>query len=75
MQRQADVLGVAISRPEILETTALGSAFLAGLGVGMWKSPSEIAAVWKEERRFTPAGDAAEIAELIERWNQSVERA
>jgi glycerol kinase len=75
MQRQADVLGVAISRPEILETTALGSAFLAGLGVGMWKSPSEIAAMWKEERRFTPAGDAAEIAELIERWNQSVERA
>ena len=51
MQFQADVLGVGISRPEILETTALGSAFLAGLGTGLWTSPDQVASpsagVWE----------------------------
>ena len=51
MQMQADLLGRAISRPQIIETTALGAAFLAGLGAGLWKGVADIARVWREERR------------------------
>src|SRR5439155_16221134 len=51
MQFQADVLGVEISRPAIIETTALGAAFLAGLAVGVWKSTAEITHSWREEKR------------------------
>src|SRR5688572_30643726 len=53
MQFQSDVLGVTISRPQMVETTALGAAFLAGLGAGVWKSKDEIRRTWKEDRRFT----------------------
>ena len=75
MQFQSDLLGAEISRPEILETTALGAAFLAGLGAGLWKSPREIEAVWKEDRRFTPSVDRAAATAHIERWNAAVAKA
>ncbi|MDX6359878.1 MAG: glycerol kinase, partial [Nocardioidaceae bacterium] len=56
-QLQADQLGVAVERPEIVETTALGAAFLAGLGVGVWDSTDDLRETWQLDRRFEPASD------------------
>jgi len=75
MQFQSDVLGVAISRPTILETTALGAAFLAGLGAGVWKNKSEIAEVWREDRRFEPTADRGYVDAALARWDQAVAKA
>ncbi len=75
MQFQSDVLGVTISRPEIVETTALGSAFLAGLSAGIWKSKADIARTWREQRRFTPAADRTAIDEHLRRWDTAVAKA
>ncbi|CAI08652.1 glycerol kinase GlpK [Aromatoleum aromaticum] len=75
MQIQADLLGVPVVRPKMLETTALGAAYLAGLGVGMWSGIEELASHWRAERRFEPvmAEDRREAA--IARWRRAVERA
>ncbi|MBI4510356.1 MAG: glycerol kinase GlpK [Deltaproteobacteria bacterium] len=75
MQFQADVLGVDIFRPAIIETTALGAAFLAGLGAGVWKSKAEIARAWREEKRFTPRAERSAIEKHLARWAQAVSRA
>ena len=74
MQFQADILGVPVVRPEVTECTALGAAYLAGLAVGYWKSPSQIAAHWKAERRFDPMMPRGQVKALRERWSQAVER-
>jgi glycerol kinase len=74
MQFQADLLGVPVVRPKVTETTALGAAYLAGLGVGFWSSPSEVAAKWQVDRRFEPAMSRDEAAARIRRWSQAVER-
>ena len=75
MQLQADVLETQCVRPTQLETTALGSAFLAGLAVGLWESPSAVAQAWATERSFT-ATMAPEAREtLIGNWKKAVERA
>ncbi|MEM6927744.1 MAG: glycerol kinase GlpK, partial [Myxococcota bacterium] len=68
MQRQTDFLGVPCVRPEVLETTGLGSALLAGLAVGVWSSLDEVASAWSENTRFSPSGDASELAETRQRW-------
>jgi glycerol kinase len=75
MQFQSDVLGVAISRPAFVESTAMGAAFLAGRGVGVWRDSEQIRAVWKEQRRFWPTTDRAPITAHLERWHRAVERA
>ena len=75
MQFQADLLGVPVSRPAVTETTALGAAYLAGLAVGYWKSPTEIASQRAVERRFEPNMDQAKAKELRARWSRAVERA
>jgi glycerol kinase len=75
MQFQADVLGVAISRPAVVETTALGAAFLAGLATGVWDGPDAIRAAWREERRFTPRAAPATVAAHLARWHDAVGRA
>jgi glycerol kinase len=75
LQRQADLLGVPCVRPTVLETTGLGSGLLAGLACGVWSSQEEIRAVWKEERRFLPQGDADELATARDQWREAVERA
>jgi glycerol kinase len=75
MQFQADVLGVAISRPAMVETTALGAAFLAGLAVGVWTSPSDITHAWREERRFVPRMDRPAVEEHLARWKTAIARA
>ena len=72
MQFQADVLGIAISRPAILETTALGSALLAGLATGVWRTKADIARSWREERRFEPTADRTHITQHLERWRRAV---
>lgn len=75
MQFQADVLDVTCVRPTVLETTALGSAFLAGLATGMWASPQAIADAWAEDRRFAPSRSPHEVEVLLGRWKRAVERA
>jgi glycerol kinase len=74
MQFQADLLGVPVVRPEVTETTALGAAYLAGLGVGFWRSPAEVTANWRAERRFDPAMSRDEAASRLARWSQAVSR-
>ncbi len=72
---QADLLGCPISRPRHLETTALGAAFLAGISVGLWSGPEEVAQTWQEERRFSPSAERAEIAARVAAWREAVARA
>ncbi|GIH23059.1 glycerol kinase 2 [Acrocarpospora phusangensis] len=71
MQLQADQLGIPVERPVIQETTALGAAFLAGLGTGVWSSVEELRKTWHLDRRFDPGqGDGA----AYDRWQRAVER-
>jgi len=74
MQFQADLLGVPVVRPKILETTALGAAYLAGLTVGLWKSREAIAEQWQVERRFEPRMERGEADERLARWRDAVSR-
>jgi glycerol kinase len=74
MQLQADLLGVPVVRPQVTETTTLGAAYLAGLGVGFWKDTSEIAALWARERVFEPRMARTEAAERLGAWRRAVER-
>jgi glycerol kinase len=75
MQLQADLLGVPVVRPTVTETTAIGAAYLAGLAVGFWASPEEIARQWSAERRFEPSMDPADVARLLGRWHDALGRA
>ena len=74
MQMQADLLGVPVVRPAMLETTALGAAYMAGLGAGVWDGTDALAALWQEARRFEPAMDPSRRASLIAQWRRAVER-
>jgi glycerol kinase len=75
MQFQADLLGVPVVRPAVVETTALGAAYLAGLAVGFWKDVGAVATQWKAERTFEPAMSRVRVAELRARWNEALARA
>jgi glycerol kinase len=75
-QLQADLLGVPVERPRIVETTALGAAFMAGLGTGVWDSTDDLRSSWQLDRAFTPdpaAKDRTEVAYAL--WQKGVERA
>ena len=74
MQFQADLLGVPVVRPKVLETTALGAAYLAGLTVDLWKSRDELASHWKVDKRFEPRMDRKDAAERLSRWREAVGR-
>lgn len=74
MQAQADLLAVPVVRPRMIETTALGAAYAAGLAVGYWSSTGDIRANWQEERRFTPAMDAPTRAHLLAGWKKAIDR-
>ncbi len=74
-QFQADVIGVPVVRPAVIETTALGAAYLAGLGVGLWPSLEALARQWSVERTFTPAMPAGQREALYDGWRRAVERA
>jgi glycerol kinase len=74
-QFQADILGREVSRPRLLETTALGAAYLAGLASGVWRDTAALQALWAEERRFVPRRPRAEVQRLLADWSRAVERA
>ena len=74
MQLLADLLGVPVERPRVVETTALGAAYLAGLGAGIYGSLDDIATHWAGERRFEPALDAAKRDRLYANWRDAVKR-
>jgi glycerol kinase len=75
MQVQADMLNVPVVRPKVVETTALGAAYLAGLAVGFWKDRSEVHAAWQAERTFTPQKSKDEAAHRRSRWAEALKRA
>jgi glycerol kinase len=73
MQLQADQLGLAVERPVIAETTALGAGFLAGLATGVWSSTAELSQIWRLGKRFSPAASRDDAA--YARWRTAVTRA
>ena len=74
MQFQTDILNVPVVRPQVLETTALGAAYLAGLAVGYWDSFDEIETQWQVDRLFSPALDAKARGALRTGWRKALER-
>ncbi len=75
MQMQADLLGIPVVRPAVIETTALGAAYLAGLGTGMYHSTDELSALWQAERVFEPAMARDQAAERMAEWEHAVRQA
>jgi glycerol kinase len=75
MQFQADLLGIPVVRPRVIETTALGAAYLAGLACGVYRSTDELATQWQAERRFHPTLPRERAAELMQRWERAVRQA
>jgi glycerol kinase len=74
MQLQADILGVPVSRPVVAETTALGAAYAAGLGVGFWRSAGELVQNWHEDKRWQPTWTDEQRAAGYAGWKKAVER-
>jgi glycerol kinase len=72
MQFQADLLGIPVVRPKVIETTALGAAYLAGLATGVYKSLDELAAQWQVERAFHPTMSRERAAERMAQWEHAV---
>jgi glycerol kinase len=72
-QFQADLLGIPVRRPRLTETTALGAAYLAGLGAGIW-ADADLAELWKLDREFTPRMSRDQADELQSRWRKAVDR-
>ncbi|MEY4536693.1 MAG: hypothetical protein RL171_844 [Pseudomonadota bacterium] len=75
MQFQADLLGIPVLRPAVTETTALGTAYLAGLAVGIYSDLESISKLWRCERRFLPTMSRARAAELMAQWEHAVRQA
>jgi len=74
MQFQSDILDVQVDRPEVIETTALGAAYLAGLAVGYWKDQAEIAKNWALSRSFEPKMEEDKRVELLQGWHKAIGR-
>ena len=74
MQCLADILDAAIDRPRILETTALGAAYLAGLHASVYPQPADFAKIWALDRRFTPRMPAADRQRKLDGWHNAVRR-
>ncbi|MFT4147498.1 MAG: glycerol kinase GlpK [Micrococcaceae bacterium] len=72
MQFQADILDVPVVRPEVIETTALGAAYAAGLAVGYWKDLDDLKSNWAEDKRWEPKMDDAERQRLMRSWKKAV---
>ena len=73
-QFQADLLGLNVTRPQILETTAMGAAFLAGLAVGVWQNQTEIRNLWQEDKTFSANISRENAEQKMEDWSRAVER-
>jgi glycerol kinase len=74
LQFQADLLGVAVVRPQVTETTALGAAYLAGLAVGFWDSTDELSTHWRIDRRFEPSQPVSHAASRRAEWREALTR-
>ena len=74
MKFQADILDVPVRRPQVLETTALGAAYLAGLAVGFWKDQDEIKAKWAEDKEFTSSMKEEDRIKKYRGWKKAVKR-
>jgi glycerol kinase len=74
MQFQADILNVPVLRPKVIETTALGAAYAAGLATGFWAGTDELVRNWAVDRRWTPAMEASRRERLNQEWNKAVAR-
>ncbi|HNU98773.1 MAG: glycerol kinase GlpK [Verrucomicrobia bacterium] len=75
MQFQSDILRARVARPKVIETTALGAAYLAGLAVGFWKDRAEVERAWQIDRVFEPRMSADEAAHRRDRWTKALRRA
>ncbi|MFC0606006.1 glycerol kinase GlpK [Winogradskyella pulchriflava] len=73
MQFQSDVLNTITVRPKIVETTAMGAAFLAGLAVGYWENPEEIQNIWQTDKTFSPIADRTETETNIKGWYRAID--
>jgi glycerol kinase len=73
MQIQADVLGVPVQRPAVVETTALGAAYLAGLATGFWSDLEEVMRQWQVDAEFSPQIPQAQRDALYRNWHRAVE--
>ena len=74
MQFQADILDVPIIRPSVIETTALGAAYAAGLAVGFWPGVEDLRANWSEDRRWMPEMNEATRERMYAQWKKAVTR-
>jgi glycerol kinase len=74
MQLQADVLGLPVVRPEVIETTALGAAYAAGLAVGFWSDLAEVRQHWRVDRQWEPQWTADRRDEAYRGWHRAVDR-
>jgi glycerol kinase len=74
-QFQADLLGLPVTRPQVIETTAMGAAFLAGLATGVWRDQEQIQTLWQEDRTFTPQLERNVADARLAEWSRAVERA
>lgn len=75
MQFQADLLDCKVIRPNVVETTALGAAYLAGLAIGYWKNVEEIQQQWQAEKEFSPSSNSTDIQRAMEGWKKAVNAA
>jgi glycerol kinase len=75
MQFQADILSAPVDRPEVIETTALGAAYLAGLAVGFWDSKQSVVDGWNLDRKFEPVLEKREADKLYAGWQKAVSKA
>lgn len=75
MQIQADLLGIPVVRPKVIETTALGAAYLAGLSCGVYRNLDELSAQWQVDRTFRPTMPRARAEELMAQWEHAVRKA
>ena len=75
MQFQADLLGIPVVRPAVIETTALGAAYLAGLSSGVYSSIDQLSTLWQAERRFIPTLSRSKAMELMDSWEHAVRQA
>ncbi len=74
MQFQADLLGVPVIRPKVIETTALGAAYAAGIAVGFWDGEQDVIDNWAEDKRWEPAMDQDEVERQYRLWKKAVAR-
>ncbi len=75
MQFQSDILGTIVERPQVIETTALGAAYMAGLAIGYWENTDELINQWSIDRAFTPLMHKDKVNDLIDNWHNAISKA